>query len=131
MRPSSPRLLRRRLAGGAPHQRETRVIASLALGQRGGEDRRTPLADRGEHVLGRVGHEDLGVGGEGHDGIGGRLDGEDEIWVEVEGFGLATESAQTDHSQLIGICSMGLSAKARYERAPWEEHRRAVRRYSD
>src|SRR3954469_13178970 len=72
-------------AGRGGDERERCVAAPLGRGREGGrEDRGAPLRDGSDDDLGRVGDQDLLMRGQRHHRVGRRVDGDDQIRVEVE-----------------------------------------------
>ncbi|HST40068.1 MAG TPA: hypothetical protein VLK58_11190 [Conexibacter sp.] len=78
----------RRTVGG-------RLVAATA--KRVAEDLRPPRAHLFGNADGRLGDDESGSGRQRHDGVGKRFDEQDEIWIEVELFGVVAESVQDDH----------------------------------
>ncbi len=75
--PGPPRRLR--IASESTSTRQSRIAAATSSGA--------------------LGDHDLGGGGERHDGVGGRLDGDDQVWVELERLVGVSEPVEGDHGQ--------------------------------
>src|SRR3954454_9069953 len=98
--------------GGGGDEGEARVVdAPLDGGHGAGEDRRTPGLDGGDDVLGLVGHEHLLMRGQRHHRVWRRVDGDDQVGVEVEDLSPRGETVESDHTPYIGICSRVLNGK--------------------
>src|SRR5215218_2396337 len=87
--------------GGAAHDRQA-VDASggAAPRQCGLEHARAPLGDRGDDLLRTLGHEQLGAGREGHDGVRRRLDRDEEVRVEVVVLVGMSEAVKSNHGSV-------------------------------
>ena len=79
--------------------------------QAGLEDRGAPGADEVDDLLGALGDDQLGVGGEGHDGVGRRLDREDQVRIEVEVLFGMRKSVETDHVPVFGRSARRLKCR--------------------
>ena len=92
------------------------VGAPPDLRQAGLEDRGTPGTDEVDDLLGALEHDQLGVSGESHDGVRGRLDRQDQIGVEEELLLAMTEAVKTDHVPVFGTQGRALNADGRGDR---------------
>src|SRR4051794_5731233 len=89
-----------RSAGNSRSSPRSEMVGRVGTRVGAGKDAGAPLAHRGDDRVDALVHHDLGPGGERDRGVGRRLDGHDQVRVQMEGRVLGAQAVQLDHGSV-------------------------------